>query len=139
MASVGDGNGGTVPIHLERRDKMFLGVAGLLLASVVPLSLYVFQTRGDAAAETAVRVAAEKQIEMNAALHEQEAKLLREADTTTDAARDKRIKVLGAGLTAIHANQQKRMIEDGFRKREIKPLPAGIAFDDIDAITKPAP
>ena len=137
MASVGDGNGGRVPLHFERRDKWFFGIAGLLLASVVPLSMYVFQTNANAAVETAARVEVETRIKTDAALHVQEAELMREFDlkqqkTDRGVVRDNK-----AMLRTLNDNQRTLMHKLDVPNKRITRMPAGISFDDIDEITKP--
>ena len=141
MASVGDGNGGKIPVHFERRDKLFLGISGLLMTMVmggfVPLSLYIFQTRSDAAVETAARIARETEIETSAALHEQEVQLRRIYDEREMANDRNAVRENKALLRTLNANQRTLMDELDVPKSSIRRMPAGISFDDITDLTNP--
>jgi membrane-associated HD superfamily phosphohydrolase len=127
MANCDHGNGSKTKLEIERRD--WLKIATVIIGLVVTLSgvfmsiaMYVFQTREQAIVEHA-------QIRQEAALEKQRAEMQKAFDRQLDDERDKQIQKVGAGLSAIHANQQKMMIEDGYRRREIKPLPAGLDID----------
>lgn len=134
MATCSDGNGGKTKLDIERRDWLKIGgfVFGLTtftLTSAVAAAMYVFQTKAEAAVVAIAANEKHAEIEQQAALDKQAVEMQKEFDSKGDSARDLQIKAMGAGLSAIHSNQQRMMIEDGYKRREIKPLPAGLDID----------
>lgn len=130
MAVCDNGGGYKTKLEIERRDLLklagiILGVLSFAAATAIPLMLYVFQTRSDAIVQHAA-------IEQAAALHEQQAELLRAFDQERLSDDRTVTKDMKAILRTLDQNQRALMREAEVPRRKITPLPSGVSFDDLD-------